>query len=72
MARFMEGGSLFDHLHRDNMKISDDKLLEICEDIVLGMTYLHSRHILHCDLKSSNILVNKLMHISYQQPIDRF
>ena len=55
----MEGGSLFDYLHKENMRIPDDSLVDICEDIALGMTYLHSRNILHCDLKSSNILVIK-------------
>jgi serine/threonine protein kinase len=32
-------------------------MLNICEDIALGMNYLHSRKVLHCDLKSSNVLV---------------
>ncbi len=30
----------------------------MCEDIALGMLYLHERKVLHCDLKSSNILLN--------------
>ena len=32
-------------------------MLLICEDIALGMNYLHGMKVLHCDLKSSNILV---------------
>lgn len=34
-------------------------MFAIIEDIALGMTYLHGRKVLHCDLKSSNILVNR-------------
>ena len=30
----------------------------IAEDIALGMAYLHGRKMLHCDLKSSNVLVD--------------
>jgi len=33
-------------------------MLSIAEDIALGMTYLHGRKVVHCDLKSSNILID--------------
>ena len=38
----------------------------MCEDIALGMVYLHDRKVLHCDLKSSNILLD----FSEDQKID--
>ena len=56
----MQGGSLFDILHKnkDSVKeFNDERIFSICEDIALGMNYLHSRKVLHCDLKSSNVLV---------------
>lgn len=56
-SRYLEGGSLFDLLHKKKIKLSEDRLILIAEDIALGMNYLHSRKVLHCDLKSSNILV---------------
>ena len=31
--------------------------------IINAMTYTHSRNILHCDLKSSNILIDEQWHI---------
>eukprot|EP01016_Furgasonia_blochmanni_P039533 TRINITY_DN4927_c0_g1_i2.p1 TRINITY_DN4927_c0_g1~~TRINITY_DN4927_c0_g1_i2.p1 ORF type:complete len:109 (+),score=21.08 TRINITY_DN4927_c0_g1_i2:21-347(+) len=71
--RYLEQGSLFDHLHKKNTKLSEDMMLNICEDIALGMTYLHGRKILHCDLKSSNILIDSNWNICllYTSPSPR-
>lgn len=33
------------------------------EDIALGMVYLHDRKVLHCDLKSSNILLDDSFNV---------
>jgi len=38
--------------------MDDERMLYIVEDIALGMNYLHSRKVLHCDLKSSNVLID--------------
>ena len=48
---------MFDHLHIKHTKFTEEKMLNMIEDIALGMTYLHGRSVLHCYLKSSNILV---------------
>jgi serine/threonine protein kinase len=58
ITEFMKEGSLFDHLHKKQTHLSLLKKFEILEDIVLGMYNLHGREMLHCDLKSSNILVD--------------
>jgi hypothetical protein len=60
ITEFMENGSLFDHLHHKNTKIGPSLFVDIIEDIVLGMFYLHGRKVLHCDLKSANILVGNI------------
>lgn len=33
------------------------------KSIINAMTYTHNRNILHCDLKSSNILIDEQWHI---------
>lgn len=58
ITEYLEGGSLFDLLHKDKMKLSEEKLVSLVEDIALGMSYLHGRNVLHCDLKSGNILID--------------
>ena len=51
--------SLFDHLHRKQSKFDENRILQIVEDISLGMNYLHGRNVMHCDLKSSNVLIDQ-------------
>jgi serine/threonine protein kinase len=56
-------GSLFDHLHKRKTVFSSKQKIDMCEDIALGMLYLHDRKVLHCDLKSSNILLDDSWNI---------
>lgn len=58
IIEYLEEGSLFDHLHKKHTPIDEERMIYIIEDIALGMTYLHSRKVLHCDLKSSNVLID--------------
>ena len=58
ITEFIDKNSLFDYLHKKKLTIPHQRIIEICEDIALGMCYLHDRKVLHCDLKSSNILVD--------------
>ena len=38
-------------------------LLSVATDIALGMSYLHSQSVLHCDLKPANILISAQVHV---------
>jgi len=58
ITEYLDEGSLFDHLHRKHTKIDSERKLCVVEDIALGMAYLHGRSVLHCDLKSSNVLID--------------
>lgn len=49
-------GSLFEILHMKQIELTPYRVYKICKGIALGMAYLHGRNIIHCDLKSSNVL----------------
>jgi serine/threonine protein kinase len=33
------------------------------KDVALGMSYLHGKNVLHCDLKSSNVLIDESWNV---------
>ncbi|KAI3903345.1 hypothetical protein MKW98_031999 [Papaver atlanticum] len=59
VTEFLPRGSLFQLLRR--CKLDKRRRVLMALDIARGMTYLHSRNppVVHCDLKSSNLLVDK-------------
>lgn len=59
VTEFLSGGSLFDYLHKKKEKLNEEQIFEICKDVALGMAYLHGKNVLHCDLKSSNVLIDE-------------
>ncbi|TRY50136.1 Serine/Threonine protein kinase [Cryptosporidium tyzzeri] len=58
VTELVPNGSLFDLLHTKNLYLTSTQLLKISRDICCGMAYLHENGVLHCDLKSSNILLS--------------
>ncbi|CAD8051589.1 unnamed protein product [Paramecium primaurelia] len=56
ITEYMENGSLYDYIHK--RKTKNLNFVHIIEDIALGMNNLHGRGIMHCDLKSSNVLID--------------
>mmetsp|Transcript_22301 Transcript_22301/g.51041 ORF Transcript_22301/g.51041 Transcript_22301/m.51041 type:complete len:344 (-) Transcript_22301:25-1056(-) len=57
---FCEGGSLADFIYTDaTLPMTWDQKLQVCADTASGMVYLHNLRIIHRDLKSPNLLLNK-------------
>jgi p21-activated kinase 1 len=55
VMEYMEGGSLTDTITINFM--TEDQICIICREVLQGLSHLHSRGIIHRDIKSDNVLV---------------
>lgn len=58
ITEYMSQGSLFDLIHIKRKKLPIEMIMNVIEQVAHGMNHLHEKKVLHCDLKSSNILVS--------------
>ncbi|RSH90223.1 Protein kinase [Saitozyma podzolica] len=58
VMEYMEGGALTDVI--ENNKLAEDQIASICLETCRGLQHLHSRSIIHRDIKSDNLLMNAL------------
>uniref|UniRef100_A0A6B2L7C1 Protein kinase domain-containing protein n=1 Tax=Arcella intermedia TaxID=1963864 RepID=A0A6B2L7C1_9EUKA len=59
VTEFISRGSLYGILHNKSILISPEHVRRMALDACKGMEYLHSARIIHRDLKSHNLLVDK-------------
>ena len=56
--------NLFEKIQEQNKPFPQETILDILLQIAEGMNFLHSRDIVHRDLKSPNILVREIRNLS--------
>ncbi|XP_039117118.1 serine/threonine-protein kinase STY46-like [Dioscorea cayenensis subsp. rotundata] len=59
VTEYMSGGSLHDFLHKVNNVLELPLILKFALDVCQGMNYLHQNNIIHRDLKTANLLMDK-------------
>lgn len=62
VMEFMEGGALTDVID-NNPVITEDQIATICYETCKGLAHLHSQDIIHRDIKSDNVLLNRIGHV---------
>ncbi|KAF9646136.1 kinase-like protein [Thelephora ganbajun] len=55
VSEWMEAGNINDFIE----KYPNENRIELLVDVAKGLTYMHSLHLVHGDLKGANILINK-------------
>lgn len=61
VMEYMEGGALTDII--DNNTLTEDQIAAICLETCKGLEHLHSKNIVHRDIKSDNMLLDSQGHV---------
>uniref|UniRef100_A0A183BPG0 Raf homolog serine/threonine-protein kinase n=1 Tax=Globodera pallida TaxID=36090 RepID=A0A183BPG0_GLOPA len=61
VTQWCQGSSLYRHIHvvEPRVEFETQPVLDICKQISQGMDYLHSRGVIHRDLKTNNIFLTE-------------
>lgn len=62
ILEYCSGGSLYDIIH-DKVKKSTNKILKYSMQIIDALSFMHNKGFAHCDIKLSNILLDKFDRI---------
>ncbi|XP_022716868.1 mitogen-activated protein kinase kinase kinase 18-like [Durio zibethinus] len=56
---YVPGGTLFEEIQRVGGRLDEGKVRLYSQQILQGLDYLHVNGVVHCDIKSQNILIGK-------------
>jgi len=56
----IDGGCLYDLIAGDKLPAwSEPNMAYVCQQVLIGLTFMHRKHLLHRDIKSDNVLVGR-------------
>jgi protein-serine/threonine kinase len=59
VMEYMDGGCLTDVLEQfDRIQLTESQIALICSDTLKALSYIHTKHRIHRDIKSDNVLLN--------------
>lgn len=59
IMEYMEAGTLTEIIENNEFKLSELQISIICKETLLGLQHLHKKHIIHRDIKSDNVLLDR-------------
>jgi serine/threonine-protein kinase CLA4 len=68
VLEFMEGGALTDVID-NNPVITEDQIATICHETCKGLAHLHSQDIIHRDIKSDNVLLDRTGNVKISKSV---
>eukprot|EP00093_Oithona_nana_P002192 02192.XXX_5641_3515_1 [CDS] Oithona nana genome sequencing. len=57
LTEYLEGGELFQRISSPDYHLTEAKCRDLCRQILKGVDFIHSKRILHLDLKPQNIVL---------------
>eukprot|EP00191_Tetraselmis_sp_GSL018_P018627 CAMPEP_0177591260 /NCGR_PEP_ID=MMETSP0419_2-20121207/7897_1 /TAXON_ID=582737 /ORGANISM="Tetraselmis sp., Strain GSL018" /LENGTH=724 /DNA_ID=CAMNT_0019081979 /DNA_START=126 /DNA_END=2300 /DNA_ORIENTATION=+ len=63
VMEYADNGSLFQHIQRARHPLSEAQIVKFFVQLLLALQHLHSKNILHRDIKTKNIFVTKRMQV---------
>mgnify|MGYP000095380667 CR=1 FL=1 len=59
VMEYVTGGTLYDYLQRQNSPLSEELVLNFFVQIAVALGHIHSKNVLHRDLKTQNLLIDR-------------
>jgi serine/threonine protein kinase len=63
ITEYLPRGSMFDIIHRSQADVGFPRRMRMLLDVIKGMQYLEAAQIVHRDLKSQNLLVDRSFRV---------
>ena len=66
LTEFLSGGELFQRISSTDYQLTEAKCRDFARQILRAVEFIHSRGIVHLDLKPQNILMSNIKNLEIQ------